>query len=55
MIADLERRLGLKIDKVEVGHVDFLRDVAFVKVYYTLPEGEQNTIDNITKPNQFIQ
>ena len=55
MIADLERRLGLKIDKVEVGHVDFLRDVAFVKVYYTPPEGEQNTIDNIPKPNQFIQ
>lgn len=55
MIADLEQRLGIKIEKVEVGHVDFLRDVAFVKVYYMLSEGEQNTIDNITKPNQFIQ
>ena len=55
MIADLEQRLGIKIEKAEVGHVDFLRDVAFVKVYYMLTEGEQNTIDNITKPNQFIQ
>ena len=30
MIADLEERLGHKVEKVEVGHVDFLRDVAFV-------------------------
>ncbi|MBO5276441.1 MAG: DUF4956 domain-containing protein, partial [Alistipes sp.] len=28
MIADLEQRLGHKVNKVEVGHVDFLRDVA---------------------------
>lgn len=34
MVADLERRLGIRIDRAEVGHVDFLRDVAFVKVYY---------------------
>ena len=53
LTADLEQRLGLKIDKVEVGHVDFLRDVAFVKVYYHLGKGETNTINNITKVNQF--
>ena len=51
--ADLEQRLGLQIDKVEVGHVDFLRDVAFVKVYYHLAKGETNTINNITKVNQY--
>ena len=54
MIADLEQRLGHKINKVEVGHVDFLRDVAFVKVYYELPDGEINTVDHISKPNQFV-
>ena len=54
MVADLERRLGLGIDKVEVGHVDFLRDVAFVKVYYALEGDEQNSIDTLTKPNQFV-
>lgn len=54
MIADLEQRLGHKVDKVEVGHVDFLRDVAFVKVYYELPDGEINTVDHISKPNQFV-
>ena len=54
MIADLEERLGHKVNKVEVGHVDFLRDVAFVKVYYELPDGEINTVDHISKPNQFV-
>ncbi|MBR5333555.1 MAG: DUF4956 domain-containing protein [Alistipes sp.] len=54
MIADLEERLGHKVEKVEVGHVDFLRDVAFVKVYYELPEGEANSVDTVTKPNQFV-
>ncbi len=54
LVADLESRLGLKIDKVEVGHVDFLRDVAFVKVYYALDGDEQNSIDSLTKPNQFV-
>ncbi len=54
MIADLQQRLGIKhIDKIEVGHVDFLRDVAFVKVYYHLDKGETNTINQITKPNQY--
>ena len=54
LIADLEERLGHKVNKVEVGHVDFLRDVAFVKVYYNLAPGEINTVDHISKPNQFV-
>lgn len=55
MIADLEERLGHKVLKVEVGHVDFLRDVAFVKVFYELAPGEDtNSVETITKPNQFV-
>jgi len=34
MIADLEIRLGLKITRVEINKVDFLRDIAVVFVYY---------------------
>ncbi len=49
MIADLKDRTGLDITKVEVGHIDFLRDVAYVKVYYNSHSNEINTIDNITK------
>ena len=55
LLADLEARLGLKIERIEVGHVDFLRDVAFIKVYYELGPGEQNSVDHLSKPNQFIQ
>ena len=52
--ADLENRTGLKILKVEVGHIDFLRDVAFLKVCYLLEENESNSIDSMTKLSQFI-
>ena len=40
LIADLEQRLGHKINRVEVGNVDFLRDVAFLKVHYTPSKDE---------------
>lgn len=55
MVADLERRLGIRIDRAEVGHVDFLRDVAFVKVYYELREGEGGSIDTLTKAGRFVE
>jgi len=32
--ADLEKRLGVKIIKVDVGAVDFIRDMAMVKIIY---------------------
>jgi hypothetical protein len=49
MMADLEERTGLNITKVEVGHIDFLRDVAYLKVYYKADSDEINTIDSITR------
>lgn len=51
--ADLEERTGLKIIKVEVGHIDFLRDVAFIKIYYSPVGNEPNTIDTLTKLSDF--
>lgn len=53
--ADLVERTGLKIKKVEVGHIDYLRDVAYVKVYYEPIDGEVNTIDTITKLKDFTE
>lgn len=32
--ADLEERTGLKINRAEVGKIDFLKDTAQVKIYY---------------------
>ena len=52
LIADLEQRLGHKINRVEVGNVDFLRDVAFLKVYYTPAKGEYPTSDDTMKINE---
>jgi hypothetical protein len=34
LIADLEERLGLKVIAVRVGAIDFLRDMAVLRVYY---------------------
>jgi hypothetical protein len=34
LLEDLQNRTGLKIHKVSIGRVDFLRDTATVKIYY---------------------
>ncbi|MDR1683796.1 MAG: DUF4956 domain-containing protein [Candidatus Symbiothrix sp.] len=49
LLADLKKRTGLNINKVEVGHIDFLRDTAYLKIYYQSNSDEINTIDQITK------
>ena len=47
--ADLEERTGLKIQRLEVGHIDFLKDVAYIKVYYEPWSKYPNTIDEIVR------
>lgn len=49
LIADLEERTGLKIEKVEVGGIDFLRDMAMLKIYYLDNNNEVNNVDNSLK------
>ena len=49
MIEDLHKRLGVDIIKVEVGAVDFLRDIAMIKVYYDDPHETSNTVNKIMK------
>ena len=49
LIMDLENRTGLSITKVEVGHIDFLRDAAILKVYYEPESEEINTIDTLRR------
>ena len=34
MKIDLEKRTGLKINRIEIGKVDFLRDVAVIQIFY---------------------
>ena len=53
LTADLEQRLGVKVEKLEIGHVDFLKDAAYIKVYYLLPEGESDTINTLTRAKDY--
>ena len=46
LIADLEKRLGVKVKNVEIGSIDFLRDMAMLRVSY---EGSSNSVDEIPK------
>jgi len=34
LIADLENRMGIKINRIVIGKIDFLKDTALIKVYY---------------------
>ncbi|MDR1372703.1 MAG: DUF4956 domain-containing protein [Dysgonamonadaceae bacterium] len=49
LLVDVKQRTGLDVIRIEVGHIDFLRDVAFLKVYYNSSSKEINTIDHVTK------
>lgn len=34
LIADLENRMGIKINRISIGKIDFLKDTAVIRVYY---------------------
>lgn len=34
LLADLEKRMGIKINRLVVGRVDFLKDTAVIKIFY---------------------
>lgn len=55
LIEDLEKRVGVKVNNLEIGHVDFLRDAAFIKIYYTLGKGQTGSIDQLTRAKDFLE
>ena len=54
LFADLEKRLGVKVENVEIGHVDFLKDSAMLKVYYRLGKGESNSVNTVTREKDYV-
>ena len=46
LIADLEKRLGIKVLEVEIGSVDMLRDMAMLRVTY---DGDNTSANSILK------
>ena len=49
MKADIEKRTGLKILRMDVGTVDFLKDSCLVRIYYDEPLDRGNSIEEVTK------
>ncbi|MBO5024541.1 MAG: DUF4956 domain-containing protein [Bacteroidaceae bacterium] len=47
LIADLKARTGLNITRAEIGSIDFLKDMALIKIYYNAEETESD--DTLTK------
>ncbi len=46
MVTDLEERTGLKIIRVQVGRIDFLRDVARVKIFFFEDENTSGSFED---------
>ena len=46
LIKDLEERTGLKIIRVQVGRIDFLRDVARVKIFFYEDENQSSSFED---------
>ncbi len=40
LIADLEKRTGIKVNRIEIGKIDFLRDTVLLKIYFYEDEQE---------------
>ena len=49
LVADLEKRLGLEILRVDVGAVDFLTDMTMPRVFYKDPSHKIKSVDRILK------
>jgi hypothetical protein len=45
LLADLQQRTGLKINRIEVGKIDFLKDIAEISIFYF---GDENRV-NLTE------
>jgi hypothetical protein len=46
LLEDLESRTGLKINRIEIGRIDFLRDAARIIIYYFEPSNQVNISDD---------
>ena len=44
LIADLKERTGLDITNVSIGSIDFLKDMALIKIYYNTDEADETAM-----------
>ena len=55
LMADLQKRLGVQVTGVEIGHVDFLKDSAFIKVTFTPEQGHTGAVDLLTRARDYSE
>lgn len=55
LIADIEKRCGVRPTDVEIGNIDFLKDSAYIKIYYENDGKSTSTIDEIVRNKQFVE
>jgi len=55
LIEDIRQRTGLDVTKIEIGNIDFLRDVAYIKVFYKPTDKASSTVisSKQLKPENF--
>lgn len=49
LLEEVKERTGLNILNIEVGAINYLQDTVMLKVFYELPVGESNSVDNRMK------
>jgi len=47
LLADLTKRTGLEVFRVEVGAIDYLKDSAILRIYYKPLSGVDNSVDSV--------
>lgn len=52
LIRDLEERTGLRIHRVEIGRIDYLRDAARINLYYFEEENWTDSIEDEPQPGE---
>ncbi|MGN0190756.1 MAG: DUF4956 domain-containing protein [Candidatus Cryptobacteroides sp.] len=53
LLADIEKRCGVKAVDVEIGNIDLLKDAAYIKVLYK--DDGAHTIGHIIREKQFVE
>ena len=55
LIADIEKRCGVRPTDIEIGNIDFLKDSAYIKIYYENDGKPTSMMNEIVRNKQFIE
>ena len=54
LFKDIEERCGITPVDVTIGNIDFLKDSAYIKIYYNTESCADTTLDSIIRDKQLI-